>query len=463
MTDGPPAGATLVSDNPTPFVIAPKQMEGTPPKGATLVKADVPAPNAGLSQPSRPPTPEGLQPSGFVGRTMDRVSQNMQSIPDTVNKFLKDTQGNPKAVPGAVYDLVKGVGKGVGGISTPGIAYRLFKKEDPANIAGDAAMTFMPGSEEAAGGVRSLTPEHSLDAKGVARVLTDAVNPSPKSMPAYESTLSSHMPKVLDWASRNGLKIVDRESLASAMKGAHDELKADYDSMYIDPVRDEWVPTTYVKGYSGGTVNPGTATIGQLNARLSEINATLSPSYEKGGLSAQVAISAEAKSALNSEAAGIRKVLNDSVGKKLGVDPKQVADARSVVGSLRNAADKTQISANQARYVKNMNDRGIDLPTSKAGVVHKIARKVFSKDADKVVADTMEKLRVEPPTPQAESPLAPAIKSDAMKAAEMRQKTQQQIQQTIRARAQALKAASAKLGPKASVKEIMAEADKNSP
>jgi len=334
----------------------------------------------------------------------------MESIPQGINEFLRKTAGHPEAVPGATWDAVKGLGQGIAGITSPGIAYRLKKGEDPANITGDAATTMLPGSEEGVRGVAErLEPDRSFGVHDAAKAITDAVNPPPKAMVNYETTLSEHMPKVVDYAKRNGIKIVDRDTLAKAIKGTHDELKADYDKTYIEPTKDVQVPTQNIKGYSGGTVDYNTATVAQLNARLTEINATLSPSYEKGGMSAQSAISAESKSALNAEASAIRKSLNETVGKKLGIDPKQVGDARSALGSLRNAADKTQSSLNQARYIKNQNARGIDLPTSKSGLLHDIGRRLTAKNPDSAIAKTFERLQTEPQqAPVQPSPPQPA-------------------------------------------------------
>ena len=335
-----------------------------------------------------------------------------------------------------------------------------------------------------------------------ARALTDAVNPHAQSMETYEATLNDQMPRVVDYAKRNGIEIKSRASLGKALSGAGDEAYHDYYEQYIEPNKDVPVSTSTIPGYQGVTVGEGhTATIQALENRLSTINATLYPKFQKGGVSAEAAISAEAAASLNSEAAAIRQTMNQTIGRKLGIDPGEIAKLRSTFGSLRDAADKTTRAINEERFGKNLERRGMDVPGDKAGAVRWAVKKITAKNPDKTVASTMQRLNVETPKPAttalpeqgAPFPRKPSWQgkgasdteigvsrtqqseiaahqqrmqqrvAQAQQAMAAREQAHQQARQKITNLATALRNAAEKLGGKASVKEIMAEANKAAP
>lgn len=121
--------------------------------------------------PSKPPAPSELSgsnppeaPKPFSDRVMSRISANMEGFPQSISTAIEDARRRyqqktesgesgitaaPHAVFESSYNALEGAGKGLYGISTPGVLGRMSDKEDPANIAGDAAMTFMPGGDEA--------------------------------------------------------------------------------------------------------------------------------------------------------------------------------------------------------------------------------------------------------------------------------------------------------------------------
>jgi hypothetical protein len=179
------------------------------------------------------------------------------------------------------------------------------------------------------------------------------------------------------------------------MQGRSDTLRAQYYDTYIKPNEGVLVPTQNIPNYSGATTDYNTATLGQLDQRLTTINATLNPAYERGGAIARAAISAESKAALKAEGAAIRNTLNSTIGSKMGIDPGQIAGAREKFGALSSAADKARMAIDRGRYARNVQKSPVvtdkSTLTRKAGSY--VAEKVFNPD--RKVADAIKKLEPE--------------------------------------------------------------------
>jgi hypothetical protein len=162
-----------------------------------------------------------------------------------------------------------------------------------------------------------------------------------------------------------------------------------------------------IKNYSGETsTSPATATLGQLDARLSQINAELNPKYAKGGIAGQAAVKSAAE--LNAEAAGIRTELYSGIGKAIGVDPKAVADTRGAFGALNDLAEKTGAASTKERFSANKSERAplTINPFSSGGGKQFVADKAISKLRGDVVGkklvDAISKAQIKPyelPTP----------------------------------------------------------------
>jgi hypothetical protein len=135
------------------------------------------------------------------------------------------------------------------------------------------------------------------------------------------------------------------------MKKAGDSIRSHYYEKILKPVQDLPVDLSAIKGYAGETSSPSTASLKQLDARLSQINAELSPKFAKGGMAAQAAVKSAGD--LNAEASAIRSVLYPRLGQASGIAPETIAQTRAAFGSLDNLAEQTRMSADAARHTAN--------------------------------------------------------------------------------------------------------------
>jgi hypothetical protein len=258
-----------------------------------------------------------------VGETSD-VADLMASAPSGVMRALKGTSEVPQ---GKVWQGTKDI---VGGAMEAGTI---------------PSMVLAPES-----GVSKAAP---VEVRAAAKMLTDAVNPLPKQMGAFEKSLGDQLDKVITFAQSKGMKVGSPEELAQAMKGTGDWIRQHYYENILGPVKERLASVAgNIKGYAGETSSPSNATLGQLDNRLSQINAELNPKYAKGGIAAQAAVKSATE--LNAEAAGIRKVLYQELGKATGIDPATIADTRKAFGSLDSLAEQTNSAASKARFAKNI-------------------------------------------------------------------------------------------------------------
>jgi hypothetical protein len=313
--------------------------------------------------------PTAQPPKPFLGRLLDYIGKGMESTARTPSSVMSGARNYYKegqqqgGILGAVKmaespilaegDALTGMLKSVLGVSTPGILYRMSKKEDPAKIAADAS-TFLGGY--ALGGPKETAAGEEFSVGDAAKQITDAVNPPPKEMASFQRSIGQHLDKIVTFAKANGIDIGSVDGLAKAMKGSGDWIRSHYYNEILGPVKDRPVSIAgTIPGYGGETASPSTATLGQLDARLSQINAELNPRYSKGGMAGQAAVKSATE--LNAESAGIRKQLYDGVGKATGLTPEQVAQTRGSFGALESLAEKTANAAAKERYATNKSAR----------------------------------------------------------------------------------------------------------
>lgn len=176
-------------------------------------------------------------------------------------------------------------------------------------------------------------------------------NPNPTDARGFQNELRDQIDTLVAHGQKNGLPQSEfgiHDSVAKLARAA-----ADADPYYktrIEPFQHEIVSPRQIPGYRGALNGMDDTTIGDLNARLRTINATLQPKYARGpaGSPQQVAaVSAEQAAALQNEAAGIRTTLAKEISKRTGVPAEQIAAERRNYGQLANLADTMQYYADE--------------------------------------------------------------------------------------------------------------------
>ncbi len=302
--------------------------------------------------------PPGNLQAYRIGKQLYELVKTLPQVPGAV----KDLSQSGYALPALEMQVPRALGQGLGAYATGKV--------------GEFAAGKLAGS--------------AIPTRDAVRTLTDAVNPPAKNMAEFEQTMEARLPRALDYAKRKGFEINSRESLARAMEGAGDEVYDHYYQRYIAPIED--LPVS-----RWGRAD---TTVGQLERRLSTINATLFPKFQKGGIAAQASIAAGDAAALSAEAATIRGVLNRVISKKLNIPMEEVAAARATFGSMRDVADKIVRAINDERHATNLERRGVEIPSgSKEGLARYAIRKLTAKNPDKIVASTIKGME-KPATPK---------------------------------------------------------------
>ncbi len=136
-------------------------------------KASKYLPNAGLAPAAGAPPPKGTLPgeemtiANAPRQIIGRINENMETMGNLPANVLGEARARFKAarekgdwggmvmaIPRTEVNTLENMVTGVGSVTAPGIAYRAYKKEPPANIIGDIAM-FTAGTPE---GDAAVTP-----------------------------------------------------------------------------------------------------------------------------------------------------------------------------------------------------------------------------------------------------------------------------------------------------------------
>jgi len=188
----------------------------------------------------------------------------------------------------------------------------------------------------AVSGVKTTMPDVI---KGVA----DSFNPPAEIRPKFIEGFKDNIGNIQDWAQRNGAPFSTREDMMNAAKMAANERKAFYEQKILGPIEDESLAApTWFKGNHTGTSSTwgtDTTTWGDLDHRLSEINNTLDPKYQKGG----PAISAQETAALRTEAANIRKILYPKLEEATGIPAAEIQNLKQSYGQMNDFSGKARL------------------------------------------------------------------------------------------------------------------------
>lgn len=296
------------------------------------------------------------------------------------------------AIPGAYYATQATAG--LAGIGQPSSINTAIQNPTPENVEAP----LLQGSQLAAIGTGMVPEKVPLRPAQAVETIKDAVNPSPKSVPKYEEALNNQISNIEKFAQENKIAITDRESFANVAKRAGQSARDEYYG-WLKPIESERItpPQSYQGAVLGSHPQP-VATLGQLDARLTEINATLNPYYEKGGganIAAQAAVSSETRSALTAEAAQIRNTLYKEIATRQQVPVEQVAATRRTMGELRYIAEQTNLALNKEQFnVNAAKQQPINLESTLAGIagraVQSRVRARFGTPGDRAVGNVFK-------------------------------------------------------------------------
>lgn len=294
----------------------------------------------------------------------------------------------------------------------------------PTSTAVDAGIgaTTELGFSAARGALGSLVRRFSsMSAPEAAAAIKDAINPAAKDVPRFNDAAESQVARIQDYARRTNQPIDTRADFLKAVEGA----KAEQSSMFYDkmlkPIANE--PIASPAGFQGQTIGEGTnqTTLGNLDKRLTIINATLEPKYESGA-----PLNAEQTVALKAEANAIRQQLYKQMGEKLGMDPAQIAQVRGNIGALGELSYQGELSINKAQAATNAQAQkpltlnpfaGTQSPARFIGdpTVNKIANAMRGNPADNLISRSFRQLKSSAPiTPEINPPTsAPPTRTPA--------------------------------------------------
>lgn len=198
-----------------------------------------------------------------------------------------------------------------------------------------------------AGGVpENATPAEPMTPEVAARNLTRAVLPSAQEWPSYMNATSKEAGNIIDYARRTGTPIDSQLDWAKAARGAAEEAKNHYQQNILGPHADESVSVAGT-GYQGKSSFPNNdATLGDINARIGQINNELRPGYVKNE-SGKVMTAAANEAQLTAERNALTEKLHQQLAARTGLQPDDIAGLRQRFGRMYSIADQTEAAVNQ--------------------------------------------------------------------------------------------------------------------
>lgn len=149
---------------------------------------------------------------------------------------------------------------------------------------------------------------------------------------------------IRSYAERAGKPINSPLDAAKVASKAADDMRAFYKSKLLEPNSGE---TVSVRGKSPiGTGEGQYASLGQIDARIADLNKQLSEAYRA---EANGNPSAIAKAPLEEEARALRSILYDNLSRKTGMPATHIESLRETYGKLYSASDSFTRAANQVR------------------------------------------------------------------------------------------------------------------
>lgn len=231
-----------------------------------------------------------------------------------------------------------------------------------------------------------VPPKAPITDAGAAQRITDAVNPAPKQMARFQANVEKQMPNIREFVADKPKNPTD---LLNAVTQAAEAKRTNYYQNIVEPHADVNLPAPSL--FKGETTQPSSTTIGMLDKRLSDINAQLSGSYDKEGVSQVQALSGPEKLSLKAESAQIRDLMNNELGARTGMGADAVAKARADFGQLRDIQFKLQSAISRQRFYQNQQNQKPITPedVTSAGLVRQgvkeLGKKVLGSPQDRAI------------------------------------------------------------------------------
>jgi hypothetical protein len=209
-----------------------------------------------------------------------------------------------------------------------------------------------------------------------ARGITKAVNPAVNEWPSYIKATAEEAGNIKAFAEKNNLPLKTQLDWAKAARGAADESRGYYQEKVLGPNADEQVSTagTNFKGKNAGESQ--TATIGEVNKRITDINDELRSAYQKKE-AGQTREALANEPELKAEQQALTQILYKELGQRTGLQPEQVAAIRQRFGKQYSIADQTEAAVNQRQSsAGKMTEGRRDVPTTATGTAVDLFNKV---------------------------------------------------------------------------------------
>lgn len=275
-------------------------------------------------------------------------------------------------VHGAINDPVGTAGDLAGGLAAgevagPAVGGALNAAVRTGRAAGDLA----GGVASAARNFRPTPAPHIVPPEETAAIdLTNAIGPEAKRIPDYRKAAQVEVPNILDYAKRTNNPLRTKIEFSKAAEGNAIESANHYNQNVLGPNAEhrETVPTTSgVNKYqpSGENPPPPTASLGDINQRIIQINKELSKPKLNAG-DARTAMASDQD--LIGEHRALTDILHRSLSNLTGIDPADIADLRQRVGRSREIANDTRATVDKT---------GVDeakpgeIPIHKTGIISK--------------------------------------------------------------------------------------------
>lgn len=230
----------------------------------------------------------------------------------------------------------------------------------------------------------------SVHPEAMARGVGESISVPPTEFNSFVSSARKEAPAIVDYAKRSGISLkqpsviktvaqklagIPGESVprnfANAARGSAESAHQFYKENVLAPYEKDTVPTTGT-GFKGRNAGEGqSATLGEINQKIQDINDVLRPAYSKKTQGqTMTALSTAEREQLQAQEHGLRQILHDELAKRTGSTPEDIANLRQTFGRRYSIADQANAASNLRKYGESTSQTaGQSMPTGKAGLL----------------------------------------------------------------------------------------------